>query len=231
MIKKPFVLDPEDFDDLDDSEDIGEYEECDDTDLLNKGEMEHLEHGLRYFVVPFLTAETDSEAIDIYKRYHIQNVFKRESKESKILKFRDILSAMLKIALLGKQGKGLPPDLIEKIPMVEECILDAVSGEKPVVVWRGREGTYKIVLPPDAPKKEFGQGVYSWIRDIAESFQRQSAKDKALESFLTSYGYEIVGLCPNCGIFFAKKRKDQEHCSRNCQVVASNRQRRRLKKL
>jgi len=231
MTKKSLEIDPEEFNDLDDGGEIEEYDECDDTDLLNRGEIGALEHGLRYFVVPFLAAKTEGEAIDFYKRYHTQNALKKETEDSTILKFRSILSAMLKIAILGKQNREISPALTDMIPVVKACILDAFSYERPDVIWNGREGTYKFDANIVGIRKEFGQGVYSWIRDIAEAFHRQPSKDKALESFLTSFGYEVVGLCPNCGIFFSKKRKDQEYCSRNCQVVASNRQRRRLKKI
>lgn len=37
-------------------------------------------------------------------------------------------------------------------------------------------------------------------------------------------GFDKVGICPNCGIFFEKKRKDQEYCSNRCRNNTQMRQ-------
>lgn len=56
------------------------------------------------------------------------------------------------------------------------------------------------------------------------SLMPKTEGESLLDSFLCyGPGFEKVGKCPNCGVFFEKKRKDQEYCSRHCKSVVSMR--------
>lgn len=66
--------------------------------------------------------------------------------------------------------------------------------------------------------------VYGLSRSI---YHDKSARDG---DYVKGPGFEKVGLCPNCGIFFAKSRKDQAYCSRRCNTAASVRRSRERKK-
>jgi len=48
--------------------------------------------------------------------------------------------------------------------------------------------------------------------------------------FIKGPGFEKVGLCPNCGIFFERKRKNQEFCTNRCANTFGKRRDREKKK-
>lgn len=222
MVKKKLKIDTDEFEDLDDGgEIVDEYDPCDDIELLNSQEIVSIENDLRNFIVPFLSAETEKKAIKIYNDYHRQNSLEKESNPKTILKFRDIISAMLKIAILGKQGQELPDDLTNMISPVEECIEKAFTTEKPQVFWRGKEGTWQLpALTSSDDKNGFGPMSYSWFRELTLSFHRMPGAE-----VLSSFGYDIVGICLNCGAFFKKNRKDQKYCKKNCKSASAMRRR------
>lgn len=147
-------------------------------------------------------------------------------KPKEIKELQYMLKTMLVIAFRGEKGQP-----IEDIPSGSIRALETKLNEiykRPEAKWRGIEGNYVINSLQGERLDPFFFAAGRWFNCVAVLFKLLPGFDGKPE--ILGAGYSVAGMCPNCRIFFAKKRRDQGYCSRNCQVVASNRQRRNLKK-
>jgi len=88
-----------------------------------------------------------------------------------------------------------------------EKILEVV---KPVVRWRGKDyaGIIGYNPPGNEDDRQCRQGIFALAqvtRLMLNAFHYENP-----------VGANFIGLCPKCGKFFEKKRKDQDYCSKKC---------------
>jgi len=157
---------------------------------------------------------------------HNRRFFNDKHKEIKELHF--MLKTMLIIAFRGFRGQSIDDIPSNVIRTIEKKMNEIFKRKQPESRWRGMGGNYVMYSPKGHKLDPFSSAAGHWINCVTTLFDFYPDANGKPE-FLGD-GYSVVGMCPNCGIFFGKKRKDQEYCSRNCQVVASNRQRRQFKK-
>jgi len=137
--------------------------------------------------------------------------FNHESSLNRIKDSKAFLVGMLTIALVNKEGKDIPENLKTRVPMIEERILNHYKNDWEVF-WRGKGELFVVPKTKDVygGKVAWAEGeIVFFITDYFFSCGIEDEKSRG-------NGFDKIGLCPNCGIFFAKKRKDQEGCSKQC---------------
>ncbi|MEW6711456.1 MAG: hypothetical protein AB1403_16650 [Candidatus Riflebacteria bacterium] len=177
------------------------------------------------FVVPFVNSESPDEAVKFYKGYYAEKESQKVFAEEVVKNFYILLRDMLQIAIMSHQGRKVPDEIEARADSIQRQIERAFQETDYYAVWNSKAGTFafpKLLLSSD----EFGPANNETIKTIVWNFTRIPNSPCP-----DGDGFRWIGLCPNCGIFFEKRRRDQEFCSRNCQVVASNRQRRDLRKI
>lgn len=151
-------------------------------------------------------------------------LFLKEVKEAKAF-----LEDVVKIAFLGERDEELPPELKKKTPEIEKRIRHYFLEQQELEIkWRGKNENYVVTSYSLA-----GQGddrVGAVTRHAVLAITTCFCSSAADFNFEKGIGFEKVGMCPNCEIFFEKKRKDQEYCSAKCQKAAGMRRIREEKK-
>jgi hypothetical protein len=88
------------------------------------------------------------------------------------------------------------------------------------VKWQGKGKTYVFATDKGISNSNLVAEVERDLVSLIVSFFGNSntfifSSDSILSKAFAA-AYEKIGMCPNCGIFFEKKRKDQEYCSKSC---------------
>lgn len=162
--------------------------------------------------------EFDFERYDIYKRVTDQE----------LTDLQKLIKTMLYIVLFGKRHEELPKDIKRQVESIEKAIELVSTGTKYSYEWKGKGKAHTLRIAKD------GDGLISRLKEwfilaITNCLYSFSLADE-IEP-MKGQGFEKIGMCPVCGIFFEKKRKDQEYCSARCQqTMAVRRVREKQKK-
>lgn len=146
--------------------------------------------------------------------------------QKKLIALQEIVYGMITIPILSKRGEPIPEGVIRLIRQIEHRLTSLRSERKLKVNWKSYGRTYAVTIDHAIEEKSLFF-VFEARLLIAAEFAFHSKKD---EPALDGPGFDKVGICPNCGIFFEKKRKNQEYCSSNCKSAAMMRRMRSRKK-
>lgn len=150
-----------------------------------------------------------SEIIEGIRRYRLQ--FRAQAKE--IQDLQKMIRSMLTIAIRGKRGESISDIPIDVVEEIEDRINKAFERGNPAANWRGVGGTYLTYdSNPDLNMLHICSSFI--IHDVVKAFEFLPAPGG--KPFRAGPGFDWLGLCPNCGIFFEKNRKNQEYCSKRC---------------
>lgn len=149
------------------------------------------------------TPEVDYDRYDIYKKVEDQE----------LADLQGLVKAMLHIVLSGSRHESLPQEIKRQVPAIEREIKKVTRSPEYSVDWKGSGRA--AVIPIAADKEQVVARLKEWIiLGITNCLYSFSLADEV--KTMKGYGFEKLGLCPNCGIYFEKKRKDQEYCSVKC---------------
>lgn len=200
------------------------------------------------FIVPFVNAEPNDAVTIFVDRFgasqelpdwteelleqgaFIPHLAKSDLRKRvlEIMKLQEIAKNMLSIALHGIQGRPIPKIVEEKIPQIEDFINIAVARNRSRAHWRGAKGNFVLYLP--AQSLDLFCVVQSMtVSVMVEAFEMRVGIDRQISK--KGVGFTFVGLCPNCGVFFVKKRKDQLYCSEVCGGTARSKKSKQLRKI
>jgi ribosomal protein S27AE len=164
--------------------------------------------------------EFDFERYDIYKLVTDQE----------LADLQKLIKTMLHIVLSDKTYEELPKDIKRQRTGIEREIKRIVA-EKPeyTVEWGGKGKAFVLRLAKDEDDKVVSKLEKWFVLAITVCLQSFSMADE-IEP-VKGEGFEKLGMCPNCGVFFAKKRKDQEYCSVKCKGTMLKRIKRQSSKV
>ncbi|PKL48108.1 MAG: hypothetical protein CVV42_10635 [Candidatus Riflebacteria bacterium HGW-Riflebacteria-2] len=211
---------------------------------------QHAARWLARFALPFVNAEPDQLRETAFNAY-AQNTSKiwrcdgtdevveefdferydiyRNTKSEELAALQKLIQTMLYIVLSGKKHEELPKDIKRQVESIEKAIKLVSTGIEYSYEWKGRGKAHTLRIAKD------GDGLISRLKEwfvlaITNCLYSFSLADE-IEP-MKGQGFEKIGMCPNCGIFFEKRRKDQEYCSARCQqTMAVRRVREKQKKL
>ncbi|KAF1079417.1 MAG: hypothetical protein GQF41_4297 [Candidatus Rifleibacterium amylolyticum] len=181
------------------------------------------------------TSETTAEEI------HALTNDKMLSKQAEDLNV--FIKQVMTIALIKKPYDELPADIKNHIDSIEKRITKHFSDSKPVASWRGMgqccidlERTLGSAM--NIAEKAMIHAIVACLYCDYSLTEENRMLVRGTTEFKHSYkistidldfslcdsdnglyfgqGYFKIGMCPNCGVFFRKSRKDQEYCSRSC---------------
>lgn len=161
--------------------------------------------------------EIDFERLGIYK-----NVTNEELK-----KLQGLVKAMLYIVLSERLHKDLPEDIREQIESIKQEIEAVVNGVEYSARWEGKARAIVLRVAKN------DDGVLSYLKEWFILGITTTLYSFSLGEELTPMqgeGFDKLGLCPVCGVFFEKIRKNKEYCSDNCAEAARMRRVRRKNK-
>lgn len=138
--------------------------------------------------------------------------FAGKHKEIKELHF--MLKTMLVVAFRGFRGQSIDDIPSSVIKAIEKKMNEIFKKKQPEATWRGLGGNYVMYSSKSHKLDPFSLAAGDWVNCVASLFSFYP--DATGKPEILGVGYNIVGMCSNCGIFFAKKRKDQEYCSKAC---------------
>ncbi len=154
------------------------------------------------------TSEADFENDEIYK--HIKN--------NELVGLQELVKSMLYIVLSGKKHEELPSEIIQRITDIELEINKVVTRVPDCLVnWKGSGNSIIIPMPTD--KESVLTRLKEWFI-LAITKCLYSFTILSMISPTRGHGFEKIGMCPVCGLFFEKIRKNKEFCSENCAETA-----------
>jgi hypothetical protein len=198
------------------------------------------------YVLPFVNCTTEIDKqnafFSIWQRNSDLEEFGDDEKHYKgANEFHRFIKRLMLVAFAFENTKSVDSEL--EIPDTPPLDLEARLKEflMPADLWvRWNEKMCFVGFSPQVrmPEKYIEQLI---VHSIAQCFYimppvfifASAFADNHLppkSDYIKGPGFEKVGLCPNCGIFFAKSRKDQEYCSKRCNTAASVRRLRERKK-
>lgn len=149
--------------------------------------------------------EFDFERYDIYKRVTDQE----------LTDLQKLIKTMLYIVLSGKRHEELPKDVEPQLTGIEMEIGRVVTEQHEYVVeWKGRGRAFALKVAKDG-SDEIISRLKAWFILAATMCLTSYSMADEIEP-MTGEGFRKIGMCPNCGLFFEKRRKDQEYCSVVC---------------
>lgn len=171
-------------------------------------------------VIPWVNIESDDELREQFPKLignekasmglKFPNVPIRAYHTRRLIETRDFLKDMLSITLMREREAALPETLKDRIPATEARILSHFQSGRTSVEWKG-QGECFFLTSCQELTGELGAFEHLAVCAILKCLYSLHEK-----YFYTGTGFHKIGLCPNCGIFFEKKRKDQEFCSKRC---------------
>lgn len=208
-----------------------------------------LKETLTGFILPFVNADPD-EAVEIFvnkvgaasellpweKEFvkdgslicHNEKSYLR-TQSRPIVDLQNLIKDMLLIALLGRQNKPIPQEIESRIPRIEKRINNAIARSSIRVRWRGSAGNFVVSFFASKPRDSLNAAPSGIIEGVFNAFIAVPGTENEPE--ILGPGYDHIGMCPNCGIFFAKGRTDQLYCSKRCKGTDLKRLERQRKKL
>jgi hypothetical protein len=184
-------------------------------------------------LLPFINEETGEGIKSSYNKMrecpffsNLELKFPAQASLKELLDLQDFLKNVMTIALMEKRKDCFPEPLQNQIPTIENRINENLDTLNTKAFWRGQGECYeaKTIQPSKNEVKRFERFFVRCILKCLYSFWIDE------ENFYIGKGYEKVGRCPNCEIFFEKKRKNQEYCSEKCRKAAQMRRLRESKK-
>ncbi len=142
-----------------------------------------------------------------------------------ILDSQQFLIDMLTVTLSNCREAALPVALQERIPAIEERVKKNLPALAPSVEWKG-QGECSVFEDHYRPENEVSYVERLAVKNITSCLYSVRIED----NFYIGSGFEKVGMCPVCGKFFEKIRKNKEYCSENCAETARMRRVRSIKK-
>lgn len=205
------------------------------TDYVSPDQDEAMEWLIEY-VLPFANAKDDKEIIilllkannyafadasymthritDLYApkiKPDIKEVFRTALLEKSTTTKRAQSHTLIKDMLTIRLAMAIPEAVKKRIPATERQIKNILNGEKFTgVSWRSSDKCI-VHAPMFEPELVLENVTFFMVRGIAKNLYAYKGN--------CGSAIEKVGMCPNCGIFFNKKRKDQEYCSRSCKSI------------
>ena len=201
---------------------------------------------VKRFLIPFVNAKSDKEKLESFEniakdgiaflmdRPKLKIVIADNANlklvSEKIKQTHEIILKMLRIALIDGEFAKLYPeytcnksmDLFEKYTDLEIYLKNTLIQDyynKSILIWRDKG--LRTRLLKDLDYKELYQTIESIIIDLlVENFQSEfdfSDDDKTIDAI----GYKYFAICPKCGKFFYKKRKDMIFDSEKCRLAQS----------
>jgi hypothetical protein len=137
---------------------------------------------------------------------------------------------MLYIVLSGKRHEELPKDVKLQVKGIEKAVKDVFTRVKCRYEWKGK-GQASVLR-----EGKESDGVISrleeWlIQAITMCLYSVSLAPACHEiEPMKGAGFDKLGMCPMCEVFFEKIRKNKEYCSEKCQQAALMRRIRSKKK-
>ncbi len=147
--------------------------------------------------------KVDFERNDTYKRVTDQE----------LTDLQKLVKTMLYIVLSGKRHEDLPKDVKQQVKEIEKAIESVFTSTKYNYEWKGKGKAHTL------RKGKKGDGLISRLKEwfivaITTCLYSFSLSDD-IEP-MKGAGFEKIGMCQKCEIFFEKKRRDQEYCSKRC---------------
>jgi len=195
---------------------------------------QHAARWLAEFALPFVNATPDQLRETAFNAY-AQNISKiwrcdgtdeviekfdferydiyRNAKTEELATLQKLIQTMLYIVLSGKKHEELPKDVKRQIEGIEKTIELVATGAKYCYEWKGRGKAHTLRIA------KANDGVISrlkeWFIMAATMCLYSFSLANEIEP-IKGQGFEKIGMCPVCGIFFEKTRKDQEACTTKC---------------
>lgn len=190
------------------------------------------------YVLPFVNAASDAESLRVFclayaelrLNFRAENTrpenieklvqsisakLKEESSMTELKTLREFLDELLCVCLTPTQVMSRSEDEARKI---EDWIEAVLTTSMLRAEWRGFGNC--IVLSYPTKLGCLAAYEYSAVKSITTCFSSLIC-DNIRE---ISPWIEKIGVCPNCNVFFEKKRKDQEYCSKRCRDNTQMRQ-------
>jgi len=163
-----------------------------------------------------------------FKKFNFEryDIYKKVSNEE-LLTLQGLIRTMLYIVLSDKKYEELPKDIKRRVKGIEKTIKTVFTRIKWFYEWKGK-GQASVLREG---KNEDGVilSLEEWfIQAITMCLYSQSLSD--VVEPIKGEGFDKLGMCPVCGIFFEKIRKNKEYCSDNCAEAARMRRVRRKNK-
>jgi hypothetical protein len=195
---------------------------------------QHAARWLAKFALPFVNAAPDQLRETAFNAY-AQNISKiwrcdgtdeviekfdferydiyRKTKTEELAALQKLIQTMLYIVLSGKRHEELPKDIKRQVESIEKAIELVATGTKYSHEWKGKGKAHTLRIA------KANDGVISrlkeWLIMAATMCLYSFSLSDEVEP-MKGQGFEKIGMCPKCEIFFEKKRKDQEYCSKRC---------------
>ncbi len=176
------------------------------------------------FVVPFVNSESPDEAVKFYKGYYAEKEGQQAFREEVVKIFYDLLRDMLQIAIMSHQGRKVPDEVETRTKSIQDHIEQAFRENEYFACWNSSAGTF-VAPKPFYLNNEFGSLNNETIKTVVWNFTR--IPDSPCPD---GDGFRWIGLCPNCGIFFEKRRRDQLYCSEVCGGTVRSKKSKKLRK-
>lgn len=205
---------------------------------------QHAARWLAKFALPFVAASTPEQIRHEANTAYAQNVGKKhlclcdgtdepvkkfdferhapyqKPTKQELAKLQDLVKTMLTIVLSGKRHDEMPKDIRRQVAGVEKTIKDVFDNAEYCYEWKGK-GEASVLR-----EGKSGDSLISRLREwfvsaIVMCLYSLSLAPTAPEiEPMKGEGFDKIGMCPVCGVFFKKIRKNKEHCSERCQQTA-----------
>lgn len=197
---------------------------------------------VKRFLIPFVNAKSDKEKLESFENIAKDGItFLMDRPKLKIViadnanlklvsekinQTHEIILKMLRIALVDGEFEKLYPEKINnynadywELTDLEKYIVETLEEnyKEFIQYWRGKGLTF-----PMFQNHKIGN-IYSFIEEklirlLILLFESSGTitKDKNEPDTYTAIGYKYFAICPKCGKFFYKKRKDMIFDSEKC---------------
>lgn len=212
---------------------------------------QHAARWLAKFALPFVNAAPDQLRETAFNAY-AQNISKicrcdgtdeviekfdferydiyRNVKTEELADLQKLIKTMLYIVLSDKYYEELPKDVKRQRKGIEEAIKKIVAEQyKYAVEWRGKGKAFALRVAKDSDDKVVPTLKKWLVLAIVACLRSFSMADEIVP--MRGQGFDKIGMCPNCGVFFEKNRKDQEYCSFRCKDATMKRIKRQSNKV
>jgi len=213
---------------------------------------QHAARWLAKFALPFVNAAPDQLRETAFNAY-AQNISKiwrcdgtdeviekfdferydiyRKTKTEELAALQKLIQTMLYIVLSDKRYEELPKDVKRQVKGIEKTIKNVFIRIKCCYEWKGK-GQASVLREGKESDGVISRLEEWFVQAITLCLCSVSLAPACHEiEPMKGAGFDKLGMCPNCGVFFEKNRKDQEYCSFRCKDATMKRIKRQSNKV
>ena len=208
---------------------------------------QHCIEFVKLHLLPFINSK-ESERVEAFEDLYLkgigfvsrwkqvfedQNFLDQERKKKdyliKINQLHSFFYKMLSIALIDDAFEKYYPEKLKDLDSFDDMTDFEKSLKESVEIaikssayqWRGKGSCYTLpFLSSEHPVFDEVKSVtISILLDLFKSEVYDIEPDEKTFNYSFAIGYTFFAVCPKCGKFFYRKRKDQVYCSDKCRIA------------